>query len=74
MIEIYSKDNCNLCLQAKNLLTALQKDFTLYKLDEDFSREELIQKFPNAKSFPVVVIDSEFVGSYNELKQRITTS
>jgi glutaredoxin 3 len=72
LIEIYSKPNCQYCLYARNLLIALNREFVQYKLDEDFSRDELIQKFPEAKTFPVVVIDGNYVGGYTQLKELLT--
>ena len=56
-IEVYSKDYCSYCTQAKQLLKMHGKDFVEYKLDEDFTREILLSKFPEAKTYPVIVID-----------------
>lgn len=70
-IEIYSKNNCSHCEQAKNLLKMNGKNFIEYKLDEDFTREILLSKFPEAKTFPVVVIDGFNIGGFEQLKQQI---
>lgn len=70
-IEIYSKQNCSFCTFATNLLTSYNREFTQYKLDEHFSIDELKAEFPEAKSFPVVVIEDVFIGGYTELKQII---
>ena len=71
MIEIYSKNNCVFCEQAKQLLKSHGKNFTEYKLDEDFTREILLSKFPEAKTFPVVVIDGFNIGGFQQLQQQI---
>jgi glutaredoxin 3 len=70
-IEIYSKDNCSQCDQAKNLLKNKGKDFVEYKLDRDFTREILLDKFPEAKTFPVIVIDGFNIGGINQLNEHL---
>ena len=70
-IEIYSKDNCSFCNQAKQLLRIHGKDYVEYKLDEDFTREILLTKFPEAKTYPVVVIDGFHIGGFDQLKKQI---
>jgi glutaredoxin 3 len=70
-IEIYSKDNCSFCVQAKQLLRIHNKDFIEYKLDEDFTREILLSKFPEAKTYPVVVVDGFHIGGFDQLQRQI---
>jgi len=70
-IEVYSKNNCTYCVQAKQLLTTHGKAYVEYKLDEDFTREILLSKFPEAKTFPVIVIDGFNIGGFEQLKQHL---
>jgi glutaredoxin 3 len=72
LIEIYSKENCTYCVSAKNLLTSKNKLFTEHKLGVDYTREQLFEKFPNAKSFPVIVIDGYHIGGHTELNKSLT--
>ena len=66
-IEIYSKNNCVFCEKAK---IKLQKHSPKIKmLDQDFSRNDFFEKFPNAKTFPQIIINKEHVGGYSELKK-----
>ncbi len=68
-ITIYSKDNCPNCLKA---ITALGKhDPKVLKLGFDISRDDFFKKFPNAKTVPQIIIDSEVVGGYAELQRWI---
>jgi len=69
MIEIYSKPNCSFCDQAKMLLRMKGHDFIEYKLNEDFTREILLDKFPEAKTYPIIVIDGFNIGGYDQLKE-----
>ena len=70
-IEIYSKHNCTFCDQAKQLLRIHGKDYIEYKLDEDFTKEILLSKFPEARTFPIIVIDGFNIGGFEQLKQQI---
>ena len=66
-VEIYSKTNCVFCEKAK---ISLQKhNPKIHMLDKDYSREEFFAKFPDAKTFPQIIINKEHVGGYFELKK-----
>ena len=66
-VEIYSKTNCVFCEKAK---IRLQKhNPKIHMLDQDYSREEFFEKFPDAKTFPQIIINKEHVGGYFELKK-----
>lgn len=64
MIEVivYGKDACPQCVTAKNILEKLDSatpdviSCTYKKLDKDFTREELFEMFPDAKTFPQITI------------------
>lgn len=71
-VEIYSKNNCTFCEQAKQMLRLHGKDFVEYKLDEDFTREVLLSKFPEAKTFPIIVLDGFNIGGFEQLKRHLT--
>tara|TARA_B110000438_G_C15492185_1_gene511940 strand:- start:271 stop:510 length:240 start_codon:yes stop_codon:yes gene_type:complete len=65
-IEIYSKTNCVFCEKAKIKLQ--RHNPKILMLDKDYSREDFFKIFPNAKTFPQIIIDKEHVGGYAELK------
>lgn len=68
-IVMYSKKDCSFCDKARELLRQQGKFFIEYKLDRDFSRETLKALFPTAKTFPVITIDSRYIGGYTELSK-----
>jgi glutaredoxin len=68
-IVIYSKDECSFCDKARELLRSQGKFFIEYKLERDFSRETIKALYPSAKTFPVITIDSRYIGGYNELSK-----
>lgn len=67
MIEIYTKENCIYCERAKSLMRDRQIPFVEQKLDVDFTREYLLERYSEARSFPVVVIDGFYIGGYENL-------
>ena len=69
--ELYSKNNCTFCDQAKQILRTHGKDYIEYKLDEDYTREILLSKFPEAKTYPVVVVDGFHIGGFEQLKKQL---
>lgn len=71
MIEIYTKEGCPNCVKAKALLENKNVSHKNYKLDTDFSRDYIVEKFPMAKTYPIVVINGEFVGGYIELESKV---
>ena len=66
-IEIYSKSNCGYCDRAKIKLQKYNPKIQM--LDQDYTREEFFTKFPNAKTFPQIIINKKLVGGYNELEK-----
>ena len=64
-VEIYSKTNCSFCDKAK---IRLQKhNPKIFMLDQDYSREDFFKKFPEAKTFPQIIINNKNIGGYFEL-------
>ncbi len=70
-IKIWSKPQCPYCDMAKRLLDQKGLEYTAEMLGEDFEREDVVAKFPTARTFPIIVIDNEYIGGYNELNKRL---
>ena len=66
-VEIYSKTNCVFCDKAKIKLQ--NHNPKIYILDKDFSRDDFFKNFPNAKTFPQIIINEKHIGGYSELKK-----
>jgi glutaredoxin len=66
MIEIWGKDGCGYCDAAKNLCEMRSYKVQYYKLDRDFTRDELFEMFPDAKTFPQIKVAGKHVGGYSE--------
>ena len=66
-VKIYSKNNCGYCDRAK---IKLQKyNPKIYMLDKDYARKDFYTKFPNAKTFPQIVINNEHIGGFHEVEK-----
>ena len=70
-ITLYTKNKCNYCNNAKLLLSSKGYQYTELKLNEDFTKEQLLELFPLAKTFPVIVIDGFNIGGYQQLKEMV---
>lgn len=67
MILIYGKDGCSFCQRAKSLCESYGFDFEYLTMGEDYTREQLFETFPGAKTVPQIVVNGLKIGSYNEL-------
>ncbi len=68
MIEIYGKTQCPFCDKAKALCEREDMEYTYKQLGEDFGREEMLEIFPNARTFPQIIVDGNKIGGYTELQ------
>ena len=71
MIEIWSKPQCVFCDKAVQLCQMKELEFKKYMIDIDYSREDLIDKFPNARTFPQITMDNVYIGGYTELEAHL---
>tara|TARA_B100000073_G_C23631857_1_gene532896 strand:+ start:642 stop:875 length:234 start_codon:yes stop_codon:yes gene_type:complete len=73
-VEIYSKPQCPFCVQAKALAEREGADLTYKMLDEDFNREELMETFPGARTFPQIIVDGEKIGGFTEFRALVEST
>ncbi len=69
LIEIYGKPQCPFCDKAKALCEQKGYEYTYKQLGVDFGREEILEEFPGARTFPQIRINGENVGGYTELDE-----
>jgi glutaredoxin 3 len=70
-VAVWSKTQCPYCDMAKRLLEQKGIEYTSVTLGEEFTRDDVVAKFPTARTFPIIEIDNEYIGGYNELRQKI---
>lgn len=68
---IWSKYHCQYCEQAKSLLTKKGIDFEERKIGDGWTKEDLLEVVPTARTVPVIFLDDEYVGGFEQLKQRL---
>ena len=66
-VAIYSKESCPFCVKAMDLLKTTDLEYKELKLDRDFSRDEILEQFPDARTFPIVTLDNMWIGGYDQL-------
>jgi len=67
MIEIWGKTDCGYCYAAKALCEQRGLTYTYKELGKDFNREEILEQFPNAKTFPQIRVNGTPIGGFDKL-------
>ena len=67
MIEIYGKPNCPFCEKAVHLCESRRLEYVYSSLDKDYTREQLLEWFPGARTVPQIKVDGTKIGGYTEL-------
>jgi len=67
MIEIYGKPACPHCDQAKRLCEQRELEYKYFQLDTDFTREEILEMFPGARTFPQIKVNGTSIGGKDQL-------
>ena len=68
---VWSKYNCPYCDQAKALLTQKGIRYEERKIGDGYSKEELLEAVPNARTVPQIFLDGNLIGGFTELKKHL---
>lgn len=69
-IDVYTKPSCAACLFTKRYLQTQGMDFfTEIIVDKDITVAEVRERFPQALTVPIIVIDEIYIGGYPELAE-----
>ena len=71
---VWSKYQCPYCDQAKALLTQKGIQFEERKIGDGWTKEDLLEAVPTARSVPQIFLNEELIGGFTELKQKLTES
>jgi glutaredoxin len=66
---VWSKYHCPYCDQAKNLLQARGIPFEEKKIGDGYSKEELLEAVPTARTVPQIFIDDQLIGGFSDLRE-----
>ncbi len=66
---VWSKNQCPYCDQAKALLTQKGIEFEERNVSKDWTKEQLLEAVPTARTVPQILLDEKLIGGYTELKK-----
>ena len=70
-VIIWSKYNCPYCDQAKALLKQRDVRFEERKIGDGYTKEELLEAIPTARTVPQIIINGNLIGGFTELRKYI---
>lgn len=68
---IWSKYHCTFCDQAKALLKQKGITFEERKIGDGWTKEDLLEAVPAARTVPQIFIDGKLIGGFAELKENL---
>jgi len=72
---VWSRDQCTYCVQAKKLLESKGIEYEERNIMHGtWTKEQLLEAVPSARTVPQIFLDEEYVGGFNELKNKLTES
>lgn len=66
---VWSKYHCPFCDQAKALLDQKGIKYEEKKIGDGYSKEDLLEAVPNARTVPQIFFDNQLIGGFTELKR-----
>ena len=68
---VWSKDACPFCVQAKALLESKGIDYEERNVMQGWTKEQLLEAVPNARTLPQIFLDDQHVGGFTELRRHL---
>ena len=69
---VWSKDACPYCEQAKALLTQKGITFEERKIGAGWTKEQLLEAVPTARTVPQIFLGDKLIGGFTELRKYIS--
>jgi glutaredoxin 3 len=70
--EVWSQTNCPACTEAKRLLDLHGVQYTECMIGVNgYTKKDLIEKVPHARSVPQIFLGGNYVGGLQELKKKL---
>jgi glutaredoxin len=66
---VWSKDSCPFCVQAKALLKQKGIEFEERNINKNWTREQLLEAVPEARTLPQIFLDDKLIGGFTELRK-----
>ena len=68
---VWSKNSCPFCVQAKALLESKGIEFEERNISADWTREQLLEAVPTARTLPQIFLDDNYIGGFTELRRHL---
>jgi len=68
---LYTQPDCSFCTKAKALIEQKGHTYTEVVVGKDITKAQLFEMFPEAKTVPIVVLDGQKIGGYQELTESV---
>ena len=64
---VWSKPDCSYCVRAKHEFDKRGVEYEERMVGFGWTKEDLLESVPQARSVPQIFIDGKYIGGYNEL-------
>lgn len=68
---VWSKNQCPFCIQAKALLESKGIEFEERNVSRDWTKEQLLEAVPTARTLPQIFLDDNYIGGFTELRKHL---
>ena len=68
---VWSKEQCPYCVQAKKLLELKGIEYEERNIQKDWTKEQLLEAVPTARTLPQIFVDEQYIGGFSELKTHL---
>jgi len=66
---VWTKTTCPHCVGAKQLLTAKGYEIEERVIDNGWTKEQLLEAVPTARTVPQIFIDEQYIGGFTDLQK-----
>ena len=63
---VYSKEGCPYCTKVQQGLQLANLDHVVYKLGENFTKDQFYSEFGQGSTFPQVIVNDQHIGGCND--------
>jgi len=70
-VVIWSKNGCTYCEKAKALLKSKDIAFEERNINNGWTKEQLLEAVPNARTVPQIFFDNDLVGGFDDLAKKL---
>jgi glutaredoxin 3 len=71
---VWSKVNCPYCVSAGVLLRGKGYEVEERKIGNGWTKEQLLESVPMARTVPQIFVDGEYIGNYDDLVRHFNSN